>query len=153
MGFTQFCEIIDPIGHKLTQMSIQEIGGGTGGATRPTLEVLSGQPPFRRYQDYTFTDIGTPFFAAVETKFSRYNYISYERLDIELEPLQQGLQSQYDLMISSQFLHATRSIVDTLKNVRTLCNTGGKLIIMESTKTTDFVTLTFGLFPCYWNGV
>lgn len=54
MGFTQFRETIDPIGHKLPQMSIQEIGGGTGGATRSTLEVLSGQPPFRWYLDYRY---------------------------------------------------------------------------------------------------
>ena len=151
-GYTQFGQLVDLIGHKKPQMSVLEIGGGTGSATRTALEVLSGKSPFRRYRDYMFTDIGTSFFAGAQDEFSTYKDMSYQKLDIESSPVEQGFKNRYDLVISSQCLHATRSIKNTLQNVRTLCKPGARLVILEFTTTIDLITLAFGPFPDYWNG-
>ena len=134
---------------------ILEIGGGTGAATVPALKALGGgdskNPP--RFSRYRFTDISAGFFETAREKFSAWgDLIDYAKLDIEQDLAEQSFEEgTYDLIIACQVLHATKSIVDTMKNVRRLLKPGtGKLIMVETTQDAVDVQLVFGTLPGWW---
>ncbi|KAF2705690.1 hypothetical protein K504DRAFT_460398 [Pleomassaria siparia CBS 279.74] len=147
-------DMVDMLAHKNPRMKILEIGAGTGGATGHILEALEAESPFKRYQEYRFTDLTPSFLSAAQEKFAASRGLTYSILDIELDPLEQGLPAgEYDLIVASQVLHATSSLALTLRNVRKLLKPGGKLLLLEFTKTHPVSTFVLGTFPYYWNGV
>lgn len=46
--YPQFLRLLDLLAHKNPRMSIIEVGGRTGGATRSVLEELAGRTNFKR---------------------------------------------------------------------------------------------------------
>ena len=149
---------VDLLAHKNPSMSILEIGAGTGGATSPILGVLSNcakdskQSTFR-YQHYTYTDISTSFFETARERFGQHNErMSFKPLDISKSPLQQGFESsQYDLVVASGVLHATRNIAETLSYTRHLLRPGGKLLLLEPANLNCVrIPFVFGLLPGWW---
>ena len=152
-AYPQFTRILDLLAHKKPRMRILEIGAGTGGATRYALKILAGTTSSKRYKDYTFTDITTTFLSPAQTEFSHCKGMIYKKLDISIDPFEQGFQQDYDLVIASQCLHTTTTMAKTIRNVRKLLKLGGSLVMLESTQALDFVGLVFGTFPDYWNGV
>lgn len=134
---------------------VLEIGGGTGGATKDVLEAFSS-----RAEDgsgsllghYDFTDVSTGFFPAAKDKFAAWQgLVDFKKLDIEIEPVQQGFTTQsYDLIVAAQVLHATTSLDNTLKNVRKLLKPTGKLVLLESTQDSLDIQLAFGTLPGWW---
>lgn len=142
---------------KLTSISqVLEIGAGTGGATTHVLSAFSSQDSANSQSSmlgsYHFTDISPGFFAAAKEKFSAwYPLLDFRRLDIELDPVEQGFpQGEYDLVVAAQVLHATKSLKHTLENVRRLLKPGGKLILLESTRDTLDTQMVFGTLPGWW---
>jgi ubiquinone/menaquinone biosynthesis C-methylase UbiE len=100
-----------------------EIGGGTGGATTGILQAFAARAddgPGSLLGHYDFTDISSGFFQAAKEKFAAWEgMISYTKLDIETDPVQQGFTTgSYDLLTAAQVLHATRNLKRTLTNVR-----------------------------------
>lgn len=152
-AYAQFVRLIDLIAHKNPQMKILEIGAGTGGATRYAMKILGGDTNSKRYKDYTFTDITTSFLSPADTEFLTCKGMFYKKLDIEVNPLQQGFEPVYDLVIASQCFHATTTMAKTIQNARKLLKGGGKLVLIEGTQLLNFVGLVFGTFPDYWNGI
>jgi acyl transferase domain-containing protein/NADPH:quinone reductase-like Zn-dependent oxidoreductase len=147
-------DMVDLLAHKNPRMKILEIGAGTGGATSHILDTLEAESPFKRYQEYTFTDLTPYFLSAAQDKFAASRGINYSILDIEFDPLEQGFSAgEYDLIVASQVLHATSSLARTLQNVRRLLKPGGKLLLLEFTKVHPVSTFVLGTFPYYWNGV
>ncbi|KAL9616313.1 MAG: hypothetical protein Q9160_008808 [Pyrenula sp. 1 TL-2023] len=144
------------LGHKSPHLTILEIGGGTGGATLPILEALGGdidgKPP--RIVRFDFTDISSGFFDAAKEKLTLWNdLITYGKLDIEHDPLQQGYQSSaYDVIVAANVLHATKSLHHTLSNVRKLLKPGGRLILIELTRERITTSTIFGTLPGWWAG-
>jgi SAM-dependent methyltransferase len=98
-------------------MKILEIGAGTGGATRRILKTLEAESLFKRYQEYTFIDLAPSFLSAAQHDFASYRGIKYSILNIELDPLEQGFAEEYDLVVASQVLHATKSLARTFQHV------------------------------------
>ncbi len=146
--------LIDLLAHKDPRMKILEIGAGTGGATRQILNTLEAESSFKQFQEYTFSDLTPSFFSAAQKNFAACQGIQYSSLDIEVDPLQQGFSAaQFDLVIASQVLHATASLASTLQNVRKLLRPGGKLLLVECTRTHPVSTFALGTFPYYWNGL
>ena len=91
-------------------LRILEIGGGTGGMTSFILPMLPDN-----CTEYVFTDISLRFIAAAQQKFSRYPFVQYRPLDIELDPTQQRLiANSFDVIIASDVLHATKDLRKTL---------------------------------------
>ncbi|NET44014.1 type I polyketide synthase [Okeania sp. SIO2B3] len=118
-----------------------EIGAGTGGTTSHILPHLNPSQT-----KYVFTDIGGFFNARAREKFPDYPYISYQTLDIEKNPKNQGFESQsYDIIIAANVLHATTSMSETLSHVRQLLAPGGILVLWEKTTPQRFLDLIFGL--------
>lgn len=136
---------------------VLEIGAGTGGYTLPVLnafsEICSSQCP--TFAQYDFTDISAGFFEAAKEKFGHWgDRINYKKLDIEANPVDQNFETgSYDLVLACQALHATRSMENTMTNVRKLLKPNGKLILVETTHDALDVFVIFGVLPGWWLGV
>ena len=143
-------------GHKYAGLKILEIGAGTGGTTLCVLEALCPWDNSSRLAKYTYTDISPGFFEKAKVKFKSWLHaLEFQRLDIEMDPLNQGFEAaHYDIVIASNVLHATRNIENTLQNVRSLLRPGGKLILQEAVNPSLLSgPLAFGTLPGWWLGV
>ena len=152
-GYPQLVRAIDLLAHKRPSMNVLEIGAGTGGATRLILDTLEGRSQFKRYKKYCFTDVTPSFFAKAQDEFSECVGIEYKTLDIEKNPQEQGFETDYDMIVASQVLHATTTIAETVQNARSLLKTGGKMVLLEITNVHLGTGLVLGTFPDYWNGI
>lgn len=139
---------------KHASMRILEIGAGTGGSTIPLFEALSpdGQAFSRLYE---YTDVSSGFFEQAKLGLKKWkDLITMRTLDIERDPIVQGFEEHsYDLIISSNVLHATHNLDDTLSNVHRLLKPSGALAFIELTRSNQFYDMTFGLLPGWWSGV
>ncbi|KAM6517298.1 Hybrid PKS-NRPS synthetase luc5 [Fusarium solani] len=137
------------IAHRYPQMKILEIGAGTGGATKGILESLG-----TTFESYTFTDISTGFFEAAAEAFEPWvSKIIFKPLNVENDPVEQGfLEAQYDFIVASNVLHATKSLSTTMRNVRRLLKPGGQLLLLEVTSDIVRVRLMMSGLSGWWLG-
>lgn len=146
------CQYVDLIAHQNPALRVLEIGAGTGGATLPILETLGGQDGMKpRFLRYDYTDISSGFFDAAKEIFKPWSsFLRYQILDIEKEPSDQGFDTEgYDMVIAANVLHATSSLLHTMKNVRKLLRPGGRLILIEET-VTALRRFPFATLPGWW---
>ncbi|MEM8677428.1 MAG: SDR family NAD(P)-dependent oxidoreductase, partial [Cyanobacteria bacterium P01_G01_bin.67] len=123
------------------KLKILEIGAGTGSTTAYLLPELSG-----KNIEYTFSDISPLFISKAQEKFSDYDFIDYQILDIEQE---QDLE-EYDLIIAINVIHATENLKATTNNIRQLLKHKGLLLLAEGTQPLYWVDLIFGLTEGWW---
>ncbi|KAH7303554.1 reducing type I polyketide synthase [Stachybotrys elegans] len=145
------------LAHKHPNMNILEIGSGTGGLTEYVLDVLSsneqgGKLSAPRFRQFCFTDISPAFLDKGRNRFSEYgDRMDYKLFNVQEDPVKQGLDDSYDLILAFGVLHITTDLAQTLKNVRKILRPGGKLIICDPTRPellrSGFV---FGLLPGWW---
>ena len=78
----------------------------------------------------------------------------YKPFNAENDPVAQGFsEHSYDMVIASNALHATRSLEETLKNVRKLLRPGGFLILLEITNNEPLrIGFMFSGLPGWWVG-
>lgn len=152
-AYPQLERLFDGLCHANPNLSILEVGAGTGGATRVIMRTLTGENGIKRYQKYTFTDVSSGFLTAARQKFAEFRDIEYSVLDIERNPLDHGFQPQYDVVVASECLHATASISNTLKNCRRLLKPGGKLVLVENTRNIIGHGVVLGTLTGYWSGI
>lgn len=127
-------------------LRILELGAGTGGTTSWLLPHL----PVSR-TEYTFTDISPTFVNKAQEKFSAFDFLRFQPLNIEQSPAQQGFAlHQYDIVIAANVLHATRDLRQTLDCVQQLLAPGGLLVLWEATAHHRWIDLTFGLTDGWW---
>jgi SAM-dependent methyltransferase/NADP-dependent 3-hydroxy acid dehydrogenase YdfG len=142
--------IVKQLAHQHPRMRILEVGAGTGGSTRAVLDAIGNQ-----YVSYTYTDLSTGFFENARTVFSQHsNKLAFKTLDIENSPVDQGFpEGTFDMVISSNCLHATRSLAETLRHCRQLLRPGGRLVLLEITR--DFLPtqLIMSTLPGWFLGV
>lgn len=118
-----------------------EIGAGTGATTSAVLPVL----PAGRVT-YHFTDVSDLFLDHARQKFAAYPFVRYGLLDVEKDGLAQGYgRGQFDAIIAGNVIHATRSLSDTLQNIRRLLSPQGVLILFEATTHQPWYDITSGL--------
>lgn len=142
------------IGNTKPQLKILEIGAGTGGLTSRILQSLQSEYGERLYLSYTFTDVSSGFFVQAQNRFKNHNGIEYKVLDISQDPLLQGFsESEYDLIVASNVLHATPLIVETLSNCKKLLRPDGRLFLHELAPAIKAIDFVFGLFSGWWLGV
>lgn len=142
--------MVKQLAHQHPRMRIVEVGAGTGGTTRAVLDSLGNQ-----YATYTYTDISTGFFENARTIFSQHSSkLVFKTLNIENNPVDQGFaEGTYDMVVSSNCLHATRSLDETLRHCRQLLRPGGRLVLLEITK--DFLPtqLVMSTLPGWFLGI
>jgi acyl transferase domain-containing protein/SAM-dependent methyltransferase/acyl carrier protein len=123
------------------ELQALEIGAGTGATTSAVLPVL---PPGR--SRYFFTDVTELFLENARRKFAAYPFVRYGLLDIEKDGQQQGYGSQqFQAVIAANVIHATRSLKETLRNVRSLLAPEGVFILFEATSHQPWFDITTGL--------
>ncbi len=129
---------------------ILEIGAGTGATTAAVLAALHrSDEPF----EYTYTDVSPAFLRRGQARFDAAGAeLRFALLDIERSPeSQQFANSEFDLVVATNVLHATRDLSATLGRVRALLRPGGWLLLNEAIEPNDFLALTFGLLPGWWS--
>jgi hypothetical protein len=97
------------LAHRKPNLRILEIGGGTGATTKRVLDALrEASKPYgeRMYYSYTWTDISPGFVASAKRTFAGTPGMEYGVLDIERDPLSQGLEGEsFDLVIACNVGH------------------------------------------------
>lgn len=151
--------VVDILAHKNPTMRVLEVGAGTGSCTSIALDVLNvydrDMPGHhaKRYRDYTFTDISPAFFEKAEELFSAYPPMIYKTFDLSVDAAAQGLDvGEYDLILASNVMHAPANTDQLLRNCSRLLKPGGKLVMLEITKTGSLapVQFAFGTLPSFW---
>ncbi|KAK6076193.1 beta-ketoacyl synthase domain-containing protein [Seiridium cupressi] len=151
--YVQAGSLLQQIVHKNPRARILEIGAGTGSVTRYALKALgtadSGGPLAASYH---YTDVSKGFFDTAREEFASWaEILSFEKLDIEQDPLVQGFEPEsFDVVIACEVLHATRSMHNTMTNVRSLMKPGGTLLLIETTQDQVDLHFVFGLLPGWW---
>lgn len=145
---TQLIKYAELLAFKKPHMTILEIGAGTGDATLSLIQALD-RPEGPLFEKYHYTDVSADTLDKAKPKFAAWSsFIEYSTLDITKDPLQQGFEaSKYDLILCSNVLHATPSITETIAYTRSLLKPGGRLAMVEMTRPTAAVNLTFGTLP------
>lgn len=150
-GTKVLAETVLQVARRYPSMRILEVGAGTGGATREILSRLG-----HGFSVYTFTDISTGFFPNAREEFASHNHkMQFITLDLEEDPLAQGFKKNYyDLIVASLVVHATVSLQQTMRRVRSLLKPGGYLIMSEGTNLdVTRATALFGCLPGWWLGM
>ncbi|PGH10855.1 hypothetical protein AJ79_05215 [Helicocarpus griseus UAMH5409] len=154
----QMVQYMSLLTNKNPQMNILEVGAGTGSATLPLFEDM-GEDALDLIRSYTYTDISPGFFETAKGRLNRWkSVIEYRALDISKDPVDQGFEANtYDLIIASNVLYATKSMRETMTNVRKLLKPGGRLLLVEIDKSTTGVNRSlgaiFGTLPEWWDFV
>ncbi|KAG8531947.1 Type I Iterative PKS [Bacidia gigantensis] len=152
-AFDRLGRYLECLVHKNPDLEFLEVGAGTGATTGILLKTLGGMatPFFRRYN---FTDISPAFTEKARDAFSEQKRMTFCALDVEQPLGDQGFsEGQYDVVVGSLVLHATKDLGNTLQNVRKLLKPGGKLIFMELTMPESIRTgFIFGLLSGWWLG-
>ncbi|RYP28272.1 hypothetical protein DL767_007292 [Monosporascus sp. MG133] len=148
----QLFNVLDCLGHANPNLRILEIGAGTGAATRVAMKALTGPNGIKRYADYTFTDISAGFLGLAREFMSDYHDVNYSVLDIEQDPLANGYEPVYDVVVACEAIHATANMDRTLAHCRSLLKPGGKLVLAETTRMRVMLGLLYGTLTGYWLG-
>ncbi|KAI1499966.1 hypothetical protein F5X99DRAFT_430171 [Biscogniauxia marginata] len=125
---------------------IIELGAGTGSTTKWVVDrlVQRGIPI-----EYTFTDISSSLVSAGKRKFAKFNCMKYATINIEKEPPVQ-YQGQFDIVLSTNCIHATSNLPNSLSNINKLLRPHGFVSLVEFTTRMFWFDMVFGLLDGWW---
>ncbi|KAM7200697.1 Polyketide methyltransferase sdnL [Naviculisporaceae sp. PSN 640] len=135
---------------------ILEVGAGTGGTTRHLLERLAQSAG--RFE-YVFTDISTALVAAAKREFKKKfpaqvssGSMLFESLDIEQDPPKEEYLSKFDVIISSNCIHATKDLNKTLGILKKMLRpeSGAAVMLIEMTQRVCWLDVVVGFFGGWW---
>jgi SAM-dependent methyltransferase len=125
---------------------VLEVGAGSGGTASSILPVVE-----KRCRKYVFTDVSSVFLRQARARFAEYRFLETALLNIDADPRLQGFALQeHDLLVSTNCLHATPFICNTLRNCHALLSKSGVLVVNEAVQNTSFNQITFGLTDGWW---
>jgi len=127
-----------------SKVRIMEVGAGTGGTSAFVLEALK---PYADRIAYCYTDISAGLLQQAKQTFGRdYPFAEFKTYNAELPPSAQGfVPHEFDIVVATNVLHATKRIEGTLGRLQGLLKPSGMIAINEMTSVVDFANLTFGL--------
>ena len=128
-------------------IKILEMGAGTGGTTARMVPLLAslGVPV-----QYTVTDLSSSLVAGARKRFKEYSsMMDYRVFDIEKPPAPELLHSQH-IVLATNCVHATHSLINSTKNIHDVLRTDGFLLMLEMTETLPWIDLIFGLLEGWW---
>jgi hypothetical protein len=126
-------------------LSLTETVGGT---TKRLLEAISGLGP---RIEYTYTDIATTLVSRASKLFDFQSNVKMEfkALNIEKDP-PASLKGRYDLVISTNCVHATSNKTESILHIKSLLNSQGFVILSEVTDIIDWYDIVWGLLDSWW---
>lgn len=134
--------------HAKPSLCVLEIGVSIGGSTAASVKDLIlpiGKPI---YSKYIYTDASLPPLANARKRFQEFPNVEYRTLDISQDPAEQGFEnSEYDLIVATNAIHATPSLSQSLANVRKLLAPNGRFLLQELQLHTEskWINCMFGL--------
>lgn len=128
------------------ELRILELGAGTGGTTKNVVETLVR---LGHKFTYTFTDLSSSLVAAAKRKFSKWSFMEYKVVDIEKDT-QPDFIGKYDIIMSTNCIHATRDLVKSTSHIREMLKPDGLLCLVELTQNLYWFDLVFGLLEGWW---
>jgi acyl transferase domain-containing protein/NADPH:quinone reductase-like Zn-dependent oxidoreductase/SAM-dependent methyltransferase len=145
-------QLFAQLAHSKPNLRVLEIGAGTGGSTSQLLKYLA--PPGKvLFSNYTYTDISSGFFDNAKKRFKEVPNMEFATLDISRDPSEQGFDGrEYDLILATNVIHATKSLNESLTNVRKLLSRDGRFLLHELTPTSKWINYIFGTLPGWWYG-
>jgi SAM-dependent methyltransferase len=124
-----------------------EIGAGTGALTASVLPAISAQ-----LHRYVYSDLSPSFLAHGQRKFARYAALETMIVDIDRDPMTQGLEDEsFDLIVGSNVVHATPDIRRSIRHLRHSLRAGGQLVLVETVAPSRFADCTVGLLDGWWS--
>lgn len=132
------------------KIRILEIGAGTGGTSEVVFKKIK---EFGAYiEEYCYTDISKAFLLHAEDSYRKDNpFLQCKFLNIEEEPHNQDFkEGNYDLVIASNCLHATKDICLSIRNAKSLLKENGVLLLNEMCGNNFFAHMTFGMLEGWW---
>lgn len=127
-------------------LRVLEIGAGTGAATQSIVAALG-----EAVAEYFFSDLSQGLVEKARQEFGQRRLMSFGRLDIEQAIDAQGFsENSFNIVIASNVLHATKDLLQAIKNTRQLLAPGGTLVLLEGTRRQAWQDLVFGLLPGWW---
>ncbi|KAI2464232.1 hypothetical protein F4781DRAFT_436610 [Annulohypoxylon bovei var. microspora] len=130
------------------EIRILELGAGTGGTTKHLIEQLNNSTAGQKIK-YTFSDVSKSLVAAAKRKFSKYPFMEYGIVDIEQEPTA-DFQGRFDVIISTNCIHATPSLVRSCTNIGKMLRKDGQVCLVEHTQNLYWFDLVWGLVEGWW---
>lgn len=125
---------------------ILEVGAGTGGTTRYIVDFLKQQGV---QFEYHFTDISKSLIQKAKKSFKDINNMTFGVLDIEQDPPAEFMEA-FHIIISTNCIHATRNISNSLSNLRKMLREDGAVALIEMTRTLYVFDLIVGLLEGWW---
>lgn len=130
---------------------ILEIGAGTGATT---IEVLRALEENGIAHEYWYTDLWDKLVAEARGRLEPLHpSLRFGFLDIGTDPAAQGFRDEYDIVVATNVLHATRDLHASLRHAKRLLRPGGVIVINESVEVQEYSTYTFGLLPGWWGAI
>ncbi|EUC36127.1 hypothetical protein COCCADRAFT_34414 [Bipolaris zeicola 26-R-13] len=126
-------------------ISILEVGAGTGGTTKRVIEALSN---LNHPIEYFFTDISPTFVRNASKKFNHPG-MQFRVLNLETPP-PADLIGKFDIVISTNCVHATSNRAATCRRIKEMLNAHGVLVLSEITTKIDWHEVVFGLLDGWW---
>ncbi|KAL8699113.1 MAG: hypothetical protein Q9224_001556 [Gallowayella concinna] len=126
---------------------IMEIGAGFGGTTTALARMLE-QCGLK--VEYTFTDVAPTLVDKAKQKFSAYSWMDFRTLNLDQDP-PSGCLGQYDVVLATNVVHATKDLVASTTRMKSLLKAGGFICLSEITKVIDWHNIVFGLLPGWWS--
>ncbi|KAI1864640.1 hypothetical protein JX265_008364 [Neoarthrinium moseri] len=142
------------LAHARPSLRILELGGSTGQLTSALMEDLILPGGGALYFKYTFTDASSASFADAKKRFQDLDNIEVRVLDVSKDPSEQGFKAddKYDLIVATNFVHATPSLSGSLANVRKLLAPGGRLLLQELNTDSKWINCILGFLDDWWVG-
>ncbi|KAK6214045.1 hypothetical protein LQW54_004820 [Pestalotiopsis sp. IQ-011] len=126
---------------------ILEVGAGTAGTTKYLIHHLAQHGV---EFEYVFTDLSASHVADAKHKiFAGVPDMQFRVLDIEKKPAPE-LVGYFDVIVSSNCIHATRNLTRSLGTLRHLLRPGGVLALVEFMRNMFWLDVVFGLFEGWW---
>ncbi len=135
--------------HAPGPLRILEIGAGTGSTT---IEVLDALARAGVACEYWYTDLWDKLVNEAKARLGpQYPHLRFAFLDVGIDSAGQGLRDEFDVVIATNVLHATKELAATLRHAKRLIRPGGALVLNESVEVQEYSTYTFGLLPGWWS--
>ncbi|KAJ4364877.1 hypothetical protein N0V95_000627 [Ascochyta clinopodiicola] len=151
---TQKSAFLESLAHARPSLRVLELGGGTGQLTSSLMKDLILRNGSALYFKHTFTDPSSTSLADVKKRFQELENIEFRVLDIANDPAEQGFKEddRYDLIVATNYVHATPSLFDSLVNTRKLLAPGGRLLLQELSTESKWINCILGFLDDWWVG-